>query len=155
MSRVGKQPIAIPSGVDVSVKGQTVTVKGGKSTLTQDFRSEVSVAVEDGINDIKQNRALHGLYRQLINNMIIGVTKGFEKTLEIVGVGWRGQLQGRKIVMQIGFCHPVELEVPAGLEAEMPNPTTIVVKGADKQAVGGSCVPQAGTVQGQGHSLQR
>jgi large subunit ribosomal protein L6 len=142
MSRIGRKPIPIPTGVEVVCKDRVVSVKGPKASLSQAFEPEVAVSIGDDavvVTDEAKNRrskAMHGLYRQLISNMIIGVTKGFEKRLEIVGVGYRAAMEGAKLVLQIGFCHPVPIEVPKGLTVETPKPTTIIVTGADKQAVG-------------------
>ena len=144
MSRVGRLPIPIPSGVEVAASGRKVTVKGPKGSLDLAVRPEIDVAVEDGSVVVKPNgsgapreaRAYHGLTRALVNNMVVGVSKGFEKTLDIIGVGWNAQAQGKKLTLNIGFCHPVEFEVPQGLEVETPKPTQIVVRGADRQAVG-------------------
>lgn len=145
MSRVGKQPVAIPGGVSVDVAAdRTVTVKGPKGSLQMGLRPEIDVAVESSIATVepngtgaeRQSRAFHGLTRALLNNMVEGVSKGFEKQLEIIGVGWNAAIQGKQLVLNIGFCHPVSFELVDGLEAECPNPTTIVVRGIDKQAVG-------------------
>ena len=140
MSRIGKNPITIPAGVEVKVEGHTVTVKGPKGTLTQEFLPYVNIAVEGTeINVTIDNEAhgnIHGLTRTLINNMVIGVTNGFEKTLEVNGVGYRAQKQGNKLVLTVGFSHPVEIEEIEGITIDVPNPNTIVVKGIDKQLVG-------------------
>lgn len=144
MSRIGKQPVAIPSGVTVEAKGRSVSVKGPKGTLSLELRPEVDLKVEGteacveltGTGGAREARAFHGLTRALINNMVAGVTKGFEKRLEIHGVGWNAQVQGQKVVLNIGFCHPVDIPLPQGVSAECPNNTSIVITGADKQAVG-------------------
>jgi large subunit ribosomal protein L6 len=142
MSRVGRKPVEVPSGVQVDIKPDLVTVKGPNATLEQDYRPEVTIRMEDNSVVVERNlenrqgKAYQGLYRQLISNMIEGVTKGFRKGLEIVGVGYRAQMQGNKLVLQIGFAHPVEVDVPEGLKVEVPKPTIIVVTGADKQRVG-------------------
>jgi len=144
MSRIGKAPIAIPGGVEVSVKGRDVNVKGPKGNLSITLRPEVEVAVEgstacvtlNGSGAARAARAYHGLTRSLVNNMVEGVTKGFEKKLEIVGVGWNAKVQGTKVVLNIGFCHDVPIEMPDGVSAECPNPTQIVITGSDKQKVG-------------------
>ncbi len=140
MSRIGKNPITIPAGVEVKVEGHTVTVKGPKGTLTQEFLPYVNIAQEGTeINVTIDNEAhgnIHGLTRTLINNMVIGVTEGFEKTLEVNGVGYRAQKQGNKLVLTVGFSHPVEIEEIEGITIDVPNPNTIVVKGIDKQLVG-------------------
>lgn len=142
MSRIGRMPVEIPSGVDVKVDGQNVTVKGPKGTLTQTFHSNMKIEKADATlvvtrpNDEKQNRALHGLTRALINNMVTGVTKGFEKNLEIVGVGYRAQKQGKKLVMTLGYSHPVEMEEPQGITIDVPSQDKIIIRGSDKQLVG-------------------
>ncbi len=140
MSRIGKNPITIPAGVEVKIEGHTVTVKGPKGTLTQEFLPYVNIAQEGTeINVTIDNEAhgnIHGLTRTLINNMVIGVTEGFEKTLEVNGVGYRAQKQGNKLVLTVGFSHPVEIEEIEGITIDVPNPNTIVVKGIDKQLVG-------------------
>jgi large subunit ribosomal protein L6 len=142
MSRVGKKPIEIPSGVTVTVNGNTVTVKGPKGELTRTFHPDMTIKVEDNVitvtrpSDEKRHRALHGTTRSLLANMIEGVSKGYEKALELVGVGYRAAKQGKKLVLNVGFSHPVEIEPEEGLEIEVPSQTKIVVKGADKQRVG-------------------
>ena len=145
MSRIGKQPIDLAGGVSLqAAPDRTVTVKGPKGTLSMTLRPEVDVAVEDGKAVVslngsgapRQARAFHGMTRALLNNMVVGVAKGFEKKLEIVGVGWNAQAQKTKVTLNIGFCHPVDIPLPQGVEAECPNPTAITIRGADKQAVG-------------------
>ena len=143
MSRIGREPVAIPAGVTVTVaEGNVVTVKGPLGELTETYNSALTITVEgDKVlvarpNDEKENRALHGLTRTLINNMVIGVSKGYEKKLEIVGVGYRVEKQGAKIVLGIGYSHPVVFEEKNGIKFEVPDQTTIVVKGINKQAVG-------------------
>ncbi|HOQ76194.1 MAG TPA: 50S ribosomal protein L6 [Thermoclostridium sp.] len=142
MSRIGRMPVEIPAGVDVKINGQEVTVKGPKGTLVETFHKNMTIKKEGNTlivtrpNDEKENRALHGLTRSLLNNMVVGVTQGFEKQLEIVGVGYRAQKQGKKLVLTLGYSHPVEIEEPAGITIEVPSPDKIIVKGADKQAVG-------------------
>lgn len=142
MSRIGRKPISLPAGVEVKVDGNVVAVKGPKGELTQAIPAEISVVLEDGVlrverpSDDKKHRALHGLSRALLANMVTGVTAGFEKKMEMVGVGYRAQMQGKKLVINIGFSHPVEVEAPAGIEFEVPAPTKITVKGIDKQLVG-------------------
>ncbi|MEA1960589.1 MAG: 50S ribosomal protein L6 [Bacillota bacterium] len=142
MSRIGRKPISLPQGVEIDINGNMVTVKGPKGTLAQEIPSEISLT-QDGDqllatrpNDLKKNRALHGLTRALVANMVEGVTNGFEKKLEMVGVGYRGQMQGTKLVLNVGFSHPVEIEAPEGLVFEVPAPTKISIKGIDKQLVG-------------------
>ena len=143
MSRIGREPIAIPAGVNVTIAdGNVVTVKGPLGELTETFNAAMSIAVEgDKIivtrpNDEKENRALHGLTRTLVNNMVVGVSKGYEKKLEIVGVGYRVEKQSGKIVLGLGYSHPVVFEETNGITFEIPDNTTIIVKGIDKQAVG-------------------
>lgn len=143
MSRIGKMPIVIPNGVDIKIDGNNlVTVKGTKGTLTKDFHKDMIIKVEDGKiiverpSEEKIFKSLHGLTRTLINNMVDGVTKGFEKTLEINGVGYRAAKNGKKLVLTLGYSHPVEMEEPAGITVDVPAPNKIIVKGTDKQAVG-------------------
>ncbi|HOQ01326.1 MAG TPA: 50S ribosomal protein L6 [Acetivibrio clariflavus] len=142
MSRIGRMPVEIPAGVNVKQEGNVLTVKGPKGTIEKEFHKDMTIKVENGKivverpSDLKEHKALHGLTRTLINNMIIGVTQGFEKALEINGVGFRAQKQGKKLVMNLGYSHPVEMEEPAGITIEVPNPNSIIVKGIDKQAVG-------------------
>lgn len=143
MSRIGRLPVAIPKGVTVTVTpDNVVTVKGPKGQLVKDMSKKVNIAVEnDSVvvtrnSDEKEERALHGLTRALINNMVTGVTTGYQKTLELVGVGYRAALQGKKLVLNLGYSHPVEIEAVAGIEFETPAPTKIVVKGIDKELVG-------------------
>ena len=142
MSRIGLKPIAIPAGVDFSINGNTVTVKGPNGTLTMDKHPNISVSVEGSEinvarpNDNKDNRALHGLTRSLIANMVEGVTNGFKKVLEVNGVGYRVQLQGSNLVMNLGYSHQVIMTPPEGVKVECPSATQIIISGADKQAVG-------------------
>ena len=142
MSRIGRMPVELPAGVDVKIDNGVITVKGPKGELTQEISDAMLIEIENGVlsvkrpDDTKQNRAFHGLTRALIANMVTGVTNGFEKTLEIVGVGYRAQKQGKKLVMNLGFSHPVEMEDPEGLTVEVPNQTELIVKGIDKQLVG-------------------
>lgn len=142
MSRIGKLPVAIPQGVDVKLNGNVVTVKGPKGTLEREFNKDINVEVKDGSivvtrpSDQKEHRALHGLTRALINNMVIGVHEGFKKTLEINGVGYRAQKQGKKVVLSLGYSHPVEIEEIDGITLDLPNANTIVVNGIDKEKVG-------------------
>ena len=147
MSRIGNQPIKLPGGVTLDVSGRDVAVKGPKGNLGLTLRPEVDVAIEDGVANVttnghgsaRQARAFHGMTRALINNMVVGVTQGFSKELNIIGVGWNAKVQGKSLVLNIGFCHPVDFVIPEGLAVECPNPTTIIVTGADKQAVGQLC----------------
>ena len=143
MSRIGREPILVPAGVTVTVAaGNVVTVKGPLGELTQTFNSALTIAQEgDKIlvsrpNDEKENRALHGLTRTLLNNMVVGVTKGFEKKLEIVGVGYRVEKQAGKIVLGLGYSHPVVFEEPDGITYEVPNANVVIVSGSNKQQVG-------------------
>ena len=143
MSRIGRAPIAVPAGVNVTVAdGNLVTVKGPLGELTQKFASELTISQEGDTltvtrpNDEKEIRALHGLTRTLLNNMVVGVKDGFSKKLEIVGVGYRVEKQGAKIVLGLGYSHPVVFEEANGVKFEVPDNTTIIVKGIDKQAVG-------------------
>ncbi len=142
MSRIGKLPIVVPAGVDVNVDNSTVTVKGPKGTLTGTFNSNMTIALADGVvtvtrpNDQKENRSLHGLTRTLIANMIEGVSKGFSKELEIVGIGYRAALQGKDLVLNVGYSHQVVMAPPAGITVEVPAPNKIVISGFDKQLVG-------------------
>lgn len=142
MSRIGKKPISLPQGVEIEINDNIVTVKGPKGTLTQEIPSEIALVQEgDQLlatrpSDLRRHRALHGLTRALVANMVEGVTKGFEKKLEMVGVGYRAQMQGSKLVIAIGFSHPVEVEAPEGIAFEVPAPTKISIKGIDKQLVG-------------------
>ena len=143
MSRIGREPIAIPAGVNVTIAdGNVVTVKGPLGELTETFNAAMNIAVEgDKIlvtrpNDEKENRALHGLTRTLVNNMVVGVSKGYEKKLEIVGVGYRVEKQSGKIVLGLGYSHPVVFEEKDGVKFDVPDQATIIVKGINKQAVG-------------------
>ena len=142
MSRIGRKPITIPSGVTVTVDGSTVKVKGPKGELARTFEPSMKVRVENNEvlverpNDDKRERALHGLTRALIANMVTGVTDGFKKTLEIVGVGYRAEKKGKNLVVSVGYSHPVNYPEPAGITLTTPAPTTIVVEGVDKQKVG-------------------
>lgn len=140
MSRIGNQSITVPAGVEVKVENNVVTVKGPKGTLTQDINENITLTLEG--NELKVERksdkfkAVHGLTRTLVNNMIIGVTEGFSKTLEINGVGYRAQKQGTKLVLTLGYSHPVEFEEFDGITLEVPSQNTVIVKGIDKQVVG-------------------
>jgi len=145
MSRIGRLPIQVPAGVTVTVgDNNMVTVKGPKGTLTQQVNSNITVKQEGNVltlsrpNDEKQNKAFHGLYRALLHNMVVGVTEGFSKTLEMVGTGYKAKAEGngKSIEINIGFSHPVHLDAPEGLAFKTPNDTTIVVEGMSKQAVG-------------------
>jgi large subunit ribosomal protein L6 len=142
MSRIGKAPIDLPSGVEAKVTGNAVEVKGAKGTLTQVVDPLISVSVDDGIvtvaraNEERSTKALHGLYRSLINNMVVGVSEGYIKELTAVGVGYRATLKGKNIELQVGFSHPVNIDAPDGITFEVPEPTRIIVIGIDKQKVG-------------------
>jgi large subunit ribosomal protein L6 len=142
VSRIGKQPIAVPSGVDVTIERELVKVKGPKGELSERVNRDINVKQENGEilvarpTDRGDHRALHGLTRSLIANMVEGVTNGFEKRLEIQGVGYRAQLQGTKLVLALGYSHPVEMEAPEGIDFEVPQPTRVIVRGISKQAVG-------------------
>ncbi len=142
MSRIGKQPIPVPSGVDVKIDGSTVTVKGPKGELTQTFTDIISITLEDGVINVtrpdesRTARSLHGLTRTLVANMVTGVSEGYAKNLEIVGVGYRAAMKGKDIELQLGFSHPVLVVAEPGIEFEVPAPTKITVRGIDKQRVG-------------------
>jgi large subunit ribosomal protein L6 len=143
MSRIGRLPISLPAGVTVTVEeGNVVRVKGPKGELKESINPDIKVNIEDAVltvtrpTDEKKHRALHGLSRALIANMVTGVTQGYEKTLEIVGVGYKAAKNGKKLVLNMGFSHPVEIEEPTGIAFDVPAPNTIVVKGIDKQHVG-------------------
>jgi large subunit ribosomal protein L6 len=142
VSRIGKQPIAVPDGVEITIEPELVKVKGPKGELEERVSREIGVAQENGeivvtrSTDRGEHRALHGLTRSLIANMVEGVTNGFEKRLEIQGVGYRAQLQGSKLVLALGYSHPVEVNAPTGIDFEVPQPTRITVRGISKQAVG-------------------
>lgn len=142
MSRIGKMPITVPAGVTVTIEDNHVTVKGPKGELARQINKNMKLTMDNGVitverpDDEKESRSLHGLSRTLINNMIIGVTQGFSKTLEINGVGYRAAKQGQNINFTLGFSHPVVKEPPAGITFEVPAPNKIVVSGADKEVVG-------------------
>ncbi|MCL2095891.1 MAG: 50S ribosomal protein L6 [Oscillospiraceae bacterium] len=146
MSRIGRMPVVIPMGVTVDIDrndgGSSVTVKGPKGTLNQVMHKDMTVKVEDGKilvsrpSEEKQHKALHGLTRSLINNMVVGVTDGYAKTLDINGVGWRAQKQGKSVVFNIGYSHPVTVNEEEGITIDVPSPTQVIISGADKQRVG-------------------
>ncbi|MDZ5474249.1 50S ribosomal protein L6 [Bacillus sp. 31A1R] len=142
MSRVGKKPIEIPSGVTVTIDGNNVTVKGPKGELSRSFNPDIEIKVEENIltvarpSDMKEHRALHGTTRALLSNMIEGVSKGFERSLELIGVGYRASKQGSKLVLNVGYSHPVEIEPEQGLEIEVPSNTKVIVRGTNKERVG-------------------
>jgi large subunit ribosomal protein L6 len=142
MSRIGKSPIPIPSGVEIKQAGSVVTVKGPKGTLTTEIHPDMIIKIEDGVLNVERpteqrgHRSLHGLTRALVNNMVVGVTEGFTKNLEIQGVGYRVAAKGKDLEFALGFSHPVTVSAPEGISFEVPQPTRITVSGADKQAVG-------------------
>ena len=142
MSRIGNKPITVPEGVEVKIDGKHITVKGPKGTLEREIHRNISLEMDGNIikvtrkNDEAENRSLHGLTRTLINNMIEGVSNEFSKQLEINGVGYRAAKQGNKIVLTLGYSHPVEMVEPEGIKYEVPNPNSIIVKGIDKELVG-------------------
>jgi large subunit ribosomal protein L6 len=142
MSRIGKEPIPIPDGVKVQIEGSRVTVDGPKGSLHQDVSPDMAVTLDEGMvkvarpSDERQHRSLHGLTRSLIANMVEGVTNGYQKVLEIHGVGYRAALQGKDLDLQLGFSHPVPFKAPEGIEFEVPVPNRIIVRGIDKQQVG-------------------
>jgi large subunit ribosomal protein L6 len=142
MSRVGKMPVAVPQGVDVAIKEDQISVKGAGGTLLLAQNALVKVTNEGGkltfvaANESREANAMSGTMRQLVNNMVLGVTKGFEKKLSLVGVGYKAAAQGAKLNLTVGYSHPVNIEMPAGITVATPTPTEIVVKGADRQRVG-------------------
>ena len=142
MSRIGKMPVEVPSGVDLRIEGNTVSVKGPKGELSRQFHERVSLSVEEGVvtvgrqNDERESRALHGLSRALLANMVTGVSEGYRRELEIVGVGYRAALKGNDLELQLGFSHPVSVAAPEGIAFEVPEPTKIAVIGIDKELVG-------------------
>jgi len=142
MSRVGKMPVAIPAGVDVSIKEDQISVKGSGGTLSLARNALVNVVNKDGklsfepANDSREANAMSGTVRQLVNNMVVGVTKGFEKKLNPIGVGYKAQAQGAKLNLSVGFSHPVNKDMPQGITVATPTPTEVVIKGADRQRVG-------------------
>ena len=142
MSRIGKKPIAIPAGVDVKLDGTVITVKGAKGTLTRNLHPNMNVEIDGAVinvsrpNDEKLNRSLHGMSRTLIANMIVGVTEGYVKELEVNGVGYRAEVKGKDLVLKIGYSHDVIMTAPEGITVETPNPNKVVVSGPDKQVVG-------------------
>ena len=142
MSRIGNKPITVPEGVEVTLNENVITVKGPKGTLVKELHKNINVALEGNVinvtrpNDEPYNRSLHGLTRTLINNMIVGVKEEFKRELEINGVGYRAQKQGNKLVMNLGYSHPVEMEAPEGITFDVPNQNQIIVRGIDKELVG-------------------
>jgi large subunit ribosomal protein L6 len=142
MSRIGRLPVAIPSTVDVTIEGRMVTIKGPKGTLSRTLHPDMAVAKEDGNvvvsrpTEQKMHKQLHGLTRTLVNNMVVGVTDGYRKGLEITGVGYRATLNGNKLTLNLGYSHPVEIDPPEGISFELENPTRLAVVGIDKELVG-------------------
>ena len=142
MSRIGNKPITVPEGVEVTLNGNHITVKGPKGTLEKELHKNMAVSIEGNEITVKRpddeafNRSLHGLTRTLINNMIEGVLHQYTRTLEVNGVGYRAQLKGKKLVMNLGYSHPVEMDAPEGITFEVPNPNQIIVRGIDKELVG-------------------
>ena len=143
MSRIGRMPITVPAGVTVTVDAENVvTVKGPKGTLTKKLHGDMIIKQEEGVievqrpSEIKKHKALHGLTRSLLNNMVVGVTEGFKKELEINGVGYRAQMQGSTLVLNLGYSHNVEMVAPEGVTVEVPNANAVIISGADKQVVG-------------------
>ena len=142
MSRIGNKPITVPANVEVKIEGQKVTVKGPKGTLERDVHENMKLELNGNVltvsrpDDEPKNRSLHGLTRTLINNMIEGTVNGFERKLEINGVGYRAQKKGNNLVLNLGYSHPVEMEAPAGITFDVPSQTEIIVKGIDKELVG-------------------
>ena len=142
MSRIGNKPITVPEGVEVKIDGQNLTVKGPKGTLSREIHKNMKVNLEGNVltvvrpNDEPANKSLHGLTRTLVNNMIEGTLHGFERKLEVNGVGYRAQKQGNKLVLTLGYSHPVEMEAPEGITFDVPSANEIIVKGIDKEVVG-------------------
>jgi large subunit ribosomal protein L6 len=142
MSRIGRLPITVPSGVDVTIDGRNVTVTGPKGTLSRSLHPDITVSREDGTlvvtrpTEQKTHKQLHGLTRTLVNNMVIGVTDGYRKGLEITGVGYRATLNGKKLTLNLGYSHPIEIDPPDGISFEVENPTRLAVVGIDKELVG-------------------
>ncbi|HAF66583.1 MAG: 50S ribosomal protein L6 [Bacillota bacterium] len=142
MSRIGRKPIEIPSGVTVNLEGSKISVRGPKGTLSRELHPDMKVTVDGGTilverpSDSKKHKSLHGLTRTLINNMVIGVTQGYEKTLELSGVGYRAQMSGNKLILNLGFSKPCEIVPPEGIEIEVPQPNRVIVRGIDKVVVG-------------------
>ena len=142
MSRIGNKPITVPSGVEIKIEGQNITVKGPKGTLSREFHKNMTVTLADNVltvtrpDDEPANRSLHGLTRTLINNMIQGTVQGFERKLEVNGVGYRASKKGNNLLLNLGYSHPVEMEAPEGITFEVPNQNEIFVKGMDKELVG-------------------
>ena len=142
MSRIGNKLVELPAGVEVKQDGNNITVKGPKGELTRTFSADITMNVEGNVvtftrpNDTKEMKTIHGTTRANFNNMVVGVSEGFQKALELIGVGYRAQLQGKKLVLNVGYSHPVEIEAPAGVEIEVPANTQVIVKGINKEVVG-------------------
>ena len=142
MSRIGNKPVVIPAGVTIDLKDNTVTVKGSKGELSYTFNQNITLVQNEGEvvftrpDDSKENKTIHGTTRAVFNNMVVGVTEGFQRELELIGVGYRAQLQGKNLVLNVGYSHPVEFTPEEGLEIEVPSNTKVIVKGYDKQKVG-------------------
>ena len=142
MSRIGNKPITVPEGVELKIDGQKITVKGPKGSLEKEFHKNMKINLEDNVitvvrpDDEPENRSLHGLTRTLLNNMIEGTVKGFERKLEVNGVGYRASKKGNNLLLNLGYSHPVEVEAPAGITFDVPNQNEIIVKGVDKELVG-------------------
>ena len=142
MSRIGNKPVVIPVGVTIDLKDNTVTVKGPKGELSYTFNQNITLVQNEGEvvftrpDDSKENKTIHGTTRAVFNNMVVGVTEGFQRELELIGVGYRAQLQGKKLVLNVGYSHPVEFTPEEGIEIEVPSNTKVIVKGYDKQKVG-------------------
>mgnify|MGYP000852854721 FL=1 len=142
MSRIGNKPVVIPAGVTIDLKDNTVTVKGPKGELSYTFNQNITLVQNEGEvvftrpDDSKENKTIHGTTRAVFNNMVVGVTEGFQRELELIGVGYRAQLQGKKLVLNVGYSHPVEFTPEEGVEIEVPSNTKVIVKGYDKQKVG-------------------
>ena len=142
MSRIGKAPVTIPAGVTIEMDGQTVTVKGPKGELTRSISPNIELSIEENEitftrpDDSKENRSLHGTTRSIINNMVVGVSESYKKELQLIGVGYRAQKQGKKLVLNVGLSHPVEFEESEGVSFEVPSNTSIVVQGYNKEKVG-------------------
>jgi len=142
VSRIGNKIVVLPAGVEIKQNGNDITVKGPKGELTRTFSSDITMNIEGNEvtftrpNDSKEMKTIHGTTRANFNNMVVGVSEGFQKALELIGVGYRAQLQGKKLVLNVGYSHPVEIEAPAGIEIEVPSNTSVIVKGSDKEVVG-------------------
>lgn len=142
MSRIGNKPVIIPAGVTVTQNGNQITVKGPKGELTREFSPNITIHIGENEvtltrpDDTKENKSLHGTMRANLNNMVVGVSEGFQKALELIGVGYRAQLQGKKLVLNVGYSHPVEFETPEGIQIEVPSNTSIIIKGSNKENVG-------------------